>query len=205
MNQRLKRVKTLLKRAEQKGLNIDKITEGKSLETLARNSKSLSNFEKRYERQRQLPKLKQEVKKINEKIEERSRLREIERVRSINRNRLSKETKNELKWNRGIKPEDIKKNILKEKTQNVVEGFLNTFFMEIKLEADAQKKMKKLVKRFGIRLDLAYEFMNYISDMSFKYEVPKEVMKADMEEDYAKMMRDRLDEFERILGREFNI
>ena len=65
MNQRLKRVKTLLKRAEQKGLNIDKITEGKSLETLSRNAKSLANFEKRYERQKQLPKLKEEVKQID--------------------------------------------------------------------------------------------------------------------------------------------
>lgn len=205
MNQRLKRVKTLLKRAEQKGLNIDKITEGKSLETLSRNAKSLENFEKRYERQKQLPKLKEEVKQIDKKIEDRKRLREIEKIREINRNRITKETKNELKWNQGLDPNTIRRKKLKDKTTEYINDFFETYFKQISLEADAQKKIKKLSKRFGVRLDLAYQFIDYISDMSFKYELPREVMKTETPSDFAEMLRERLDEFERILGREFNI
>lgn len=205
MNQRLKRVKTLLKRAEQKGLNIDKITEGRSLETLSRNAKSLANFEKRYERQKQLPKLKEEVKQIDKKIEDRKRLREIEKIREINRNRITKETKNELKWNQGLDPNTIRRKKLKDKTTEYINDFFETYFKQISLEADAQKKIKKLSKRFGVRLDLAYQFIDYISDMSFKYELPREVMKTETPSDFAEMLRERLDEFERILGREFNI
>ena len=205
MNQRLKRVKTLLKRAEQKGLNIDKITEGRSLETLSRNAKSLANFEKRYERQKQLPKLKEEVKQIDKKIEDRKRLREIEKIREINRNRITKETKNELKWNQGLDPNTIRRKKLKDKTSEYISDFFETYFKQISLESDAQKKIRKLSKRFGVRLDLAYQFIDYISDMSFKYELPREVMKTETPSDFAEMLRDRLDEFERILGREFNI
>lgn len=205
MNQRLKRVKTLLKRAEQKGLNIDKITEGKSLETLSRNAKSLANFEKRYERQKQLPKLKEEVKQIDKKIEDRRRLREIEKIREINRNRITKETKNELKWNQGLDPNTIRRKKLKDKTTEYINDFFETYFKQISLEYDAQKKIKKLSKRFGVRLDLAYQFIDYISDMSFKYELPREVMKTETPSDFAEMLRERLDEFERIIGREFNI
>ncbi|MPN40584.1 hypothetical protein SDC9_188122 [bioreactor metagenome] len=73
------------------------------------------------------------------------------------------------------------------------------------MESDAQKKIRKLSKRFGVRLDLAYQFIDYISDMSFKYELPREVMKTETPSDFAEMLRERLDEFERILGREFNI
>lgn len=205
MNQRLKRVKTLLKRAEQKGLNIDKITEGKSLETLSRNSRSLANFEKRYERQKQLPKIIEQNKKLDKKIEERKRLREIEKIREINRNRITKETKNELKWNQGLDPNTIRRKKLKDKTTEYINDFFETYFKQISLESDAQKKIKKLSKRFGVRLDLAYQFIDYISDMSFKYELPREVMKTETPSDFAEMLRERLDEFERILGREFNI
>ena len=205
MNQRKKIVNKILDQAKKLGLNMDKVTEGKSLDTLSRNSKTIENLKKRFARQKEQPKLKEQVRKIDKRLERKKQDIEIEKRRKIKRGIITDEIKAELKWNHGIDPKDIKTNILKHKTENALDDFFNRYFKEIKHEKEFQKSLKNIKKRFGIRLDLANEYMNYLGDLSFKYEIPKELMKTDTLGDFLTMMRDRLDNFENIIGREFDL
>lgn len=205
MNERKKLVKKILDKAKKLGLNMDKVTEGKSIDTLSRNSKTIDNLQKRFKRQKEQPKLKKEVEKIDKKIAQRAEQRRIEKMRDIRRNLLTDEAKADLKWNHDMDVRNITKKTLKNKTEETVDKFLNTYFKEIKHQYDAQKLMNKIKKRFGVRLDLAYEFIKYATDQAFKYEIPKEIMKSDTPLEYSKMLNERLEYFERIIGKEFDI
>lgn len=205
MNERRKKVQKILKKAEELGLNMDKVTEGKSLDTLARNSTTINNLEKRFKRQKEQPKLKKEVAKIDKKIEQRAEQRRIQKMRDIRRNLLTDEAKADLKWNHDMDVKSITKKTLKNKTEETVDKFLNTYFKEIKHQYDAQKLMNKIKKRFGVRLDIAYDFIKYATDQAFKYEIPKEIMKTDTPLEYSKMLNERLEYFERIIEREYDL
>lgn len=205
MNQRKKIVNKILDQAKKLGLNMDKITEGKSLDTLSHSSKTIENLKKRFARQKERPKIIEQNKKITERLERKKQEIEIEKRRKIKRGIITDEIKAELKWNHGIDPKDIKTSILKDKTEKALDDFFNRYFKEIKHEKEFQKSLKKIKKRFGIRLDLANEYMNYLGDLSFKYEIPRELMKTDTLSDFLTMMRDRLDNFENIIGREFDL
>lgn len=205
MNQRKKIVNKILDQAKKLGLNMDKITEGKTVDTLSRSVKTIENLKKRFKRQKEQPKLKEQVKKIDKRLERKKQDLEIEKRRKIKRGILTDEIKAELKWNHGIEPKDITNNILKEKTEKALDDFFNRYFKQIKHENEFKKKLKDIKKRFGIRLDLAYEYMNYLGDLAFKYEIPAELMKSDTPQDFVSMMRDRLDNFENIIGREYDL
>lgn len=205
MNQRKKIVNKILDQAKKLGLNMDKVTEGKSIDTLSRSVKTIENLKKRFKRQKEQPKLKEQVKKIDKRLERKKQEIEIEKRRKIKRGMLTDEIKAELKWNHGIEPKDIKTSILKEKTEKALDDFFNRYFKQIKHENEFQKKLKSIKKRFGIRLDLAHDYMNYLGDLAFKYEIPAELMKSDTPQDFVSMMRDRLDNFENIIGREYDL
>lgn len=205
MIQRKKIVNKILDQAKKLGLNMDKITEGKTVDTLSRSVKTIENLKKRFKRQKEQPKLKEQVKKIDKRLERKKQDLEIEKRRKIKRGILTDEIKAELKWNHGIEPKDITNNILKEKTEKALDDFFNRYFKQIKHENEFKKKLKDIKKRFGIRLDLAYEYMNYLGDLAFKYEIPLELMKSDTPQDFVSMMRDRLDNFENIIGREYDL
>lgn len=205
MNERKKVVKKILDRAKKLGLNMDKVTEGKSIDTLARNSKTIDNLQKRFNRQKQQPKLKKEVEQIDRKIAERAEQRRIEKMRNIRRNLLTDEAKADLKWNHDMDVKNITKKTLKNKTEETVDKFLNTYFKEIKHQYEAQKMMNKIKKRFGVRLDIAYDFIKYATDQAFKYEIPKEIMKTDTPLEYSKMLNERLEYFERVISKEFDL
>lgn len=205
MNQRKKIVNKILDQAKKLGLNMDKVTEGKSLDTLSRSMKTIENLKKRFARQKEQPKLKEQVKKIDKRLERKKQEIEIEKRRKIRRGIITDETKAELKWNHGIEPKDIKTNILKNKTEKALDDFFNRYFKQIKHEKEFQNKLKNIKKRFGVRLDLANEYMNYLGDLAFKYEIPAELMKTDTPQDFVSMMRDRIDNFENIIGREFDL
>lgn len=205
MNERRKKVQKILKKAEELGLNMDKVTEGKSIDTLARNSTTINNLEKRFKRQKEQPKLKKEVAEIDKKIEKRAEQRRIQKMRDIRRNLLTDEAKADLKWNHDMDVKSITKKTLKNKTEETVDKFLNTYFKEIKHQYDAQKLMNKIKKRFGVRLDIAYDFIKYATDQAFKYEIPKEIMKSDTPLEYSKMLNERLEYFERIIEREYDL
>lgn len=205
MNERKKIVNRILDRAKKLGLNMDKVTEGKSLDTLARSSKTIENLKKRFARQKERPKIIEQNKKITERLKRKKQEMEIEKRRKIKRGLITDEIKAELKWNHGIDPKDIKTNILKDKTEKALDDFFNRYFKQIKHEKEFQNKLKTIKKRFGIRLDLANEYMNYLGDLAFKYEIPAELMKSDTPQDFVSMMRDRLDNFENIIGREYDL
>lgn len=211
MKDRIKKVKNLLNRAKKLGLDIDKITEGKSLETLARSNKTLENLNKRFKRQKERPKIIEEVKRIDIRIKQRKQERVKKKpigkpdVREFNRNRITTETTNELFFNYEIPLEEITKDKVRDITRQEAEKFLDRYFKSIKLHAEYQKMRDKLVKRFGTRLDLLYDFQDYIGEQSFKYPIEREFMREEMPEEFGKMMYKRLDEFERILNRKFKI
>lgn len=209
MNQRQKTVKKILDSAKKLGLDIKKITEGKTLETLGRSSKTVENLKKRFNRQKERPKILEEVKKIDEKIfknrEQREKKKVEEKLKDFRRNMITNEIKSELKWNHNVNVEDITKNSLKVKTNDALDSFFNRYFKEIKNNHKSKQLINKMKKRFGVRLDLAYQFMEYVSDMEFKYEIPKEIMKSDTPLEYNKMLHERLEYFERVIGREFKL
>lgn len=209
MNKRQQEVKKILSNAKKLGLDLKKITEGKTIETLARSIKTIENLKKRFARQKERPKILQEVKKIDEKIRqnrvEREKKKAEEKLKDFRRNMITDEIKSELKWNHNVKVEDINKKTLKTKTNNALDDFFNRYFKEIKNNNESKKLINKMKKRFGVRLDLAYQFMEYVSEMEFKYEIPKEIMKTDTPKAYNKMLHERLEYFERVIGREFNI
>lgn len=205
MNQRKKTVNKILDQAKKLGLNMDKVTEGKSIDTLSHSVKTIENLKKRFKRQKEQPKIQEEVRKINKRLERKKQDIEIEKRRKIKRGIISDDTKAELKWNHGISPDQINKKILKDKTDKALDDFFNRYFKEIKFEKEFKNRLKNIKKRFGVRLDLAYEYMNYLGDLSFKYEIPRELMKTDTLSDFLTMMRDRLDNFENIIGREYDL
>lgn len=205
MNQRQKIVNKLLNQAKKLGLNMDKITEGKSLATLSHSMKTIENLKKRFARQKEQPKLKAKVKKIDKRLERKKQEIEIEKRRQLKRGLITDETKAELKWNHGIQPDEIKTDVLKEKTEKALDDFFNRYFKQIKHEKEYQDKLKEIKKRFGLRIDLANDYMDYLGDLAFKYENPRELMKSDMPQDFVSMMRDRLDNFESIIGREYDL
>lgn len=205
MNQRQKIVNKLLNQAKKLGLNMDKITEGKSISTLAHSMKTIENLKKRFARQKEQPKLKAKVKKIDKRLERQRQEIETEKRRQLKRGLITDETKAELKWNHGIQPDEIKTDVLKEKTEKALDDFFNRYFKQIKHEKEYQDKLKEIKKRFGLRIDLANDYMDYLGDLAFKYENPRELMKSDMPQDFVSMMRDRLDNFESIIGREYDL
>lgn len=205
MNIREKRVKTLLKRAEKMGLDIDKITEGKAFKTLAHNSKTVANMEKRYNRQKERKRIKKQNAKIDRQLGMSSEEKKIDNRRDYKRRVITTETKSELLWNHNIDEKDINIKTLENKTEKALDKFFNTYFKEIKNNYESQKLMDKMKSRFGVRLDLAYKFMEYVGNLSFKYPIPKEIMKTDTPLEYSKLMHERLEKFERIIGKEFDI
>lgn len=211
MKERIKKVKNLLNRAKKLGLNLDKITEGKSIETLARSNKTLENLNKRFKRQKERPKIVEEVKQIDIRIKQRKEQRAKKKpvgkpdVREFNRNRITTETTNELFFNYEIPLEEITKDKVREITKMEAEKFLNQYFKKLRPHAEFQKMRDELVKRFGTRLDILYDFQDHIHEQSFKYPIEREFMREEMPTEFNKVLYKRLDEFDRILKRKFKL
>ena len=207
MNQRKKIVNKILDQAKKLGINMDKITEGKSIDTLSRSVKTIENLKKRFKRQKEQPKIQAEVRKIDRRLTNKKYQMEQDRIieerRKIKRGIITDKSKAYVKWK--DEPKEINTNILEKKTSDAIDDFFNRYFKQIKHEKEYQNKLKSIKKRFGVRLDLANEYMNYLGDLAFKYEIPAELMKSDTPQDFVSMMRDRLDNFENIIGREFDL
>ena len=199
---RIKLIEKNIKELIRNGLDVDKATEGKDINKLAHSTKTFENFLKRVARVKERPKILQESRAIDEKIKERVKNNKKQKNMSAKRNYISKETKNIVKYNENFKP--TKRNI-KLKTQMVANEFLLTYFKEIKLDNLGRKKINKLTNRFGNRLDLIYDFMDKVYELSFKYPMEKEIFKSEHKDDYHQMMYDRLDYFERILESDYGI
>ena len=194
-NQRIKKITKYIEDLVKKGLNINKVTEGKTVEQLAHSKVTYNNFMKRRKRQLERPKIVEESKKITEKLRTQKRL-------SYNRNIVTKKSKNIVKYNMDFEPTN--KN-LKLKTKLVAHDFFYRYFKELSLNNEDQKRINKIVNRFGRRLDLIYEFMDDTESLQFKYPYEKELLKQGTDDEYEGHMRERLDAFEKILEVKYGI
>lgn len=194
-NQRIKKITKYIEDLIEKGLEVLKVTEGKTVEQLAHSKVTYNNFMKRRKRQLERPKIIEESKQISENFKLKKRL-------SFNRNKITKKTKNIVKYNMDFEP--TKQNI-KLKTKLVAHDFFYRYFKELSLNDHDQKRIDKLVNRFGSRLDLIYEFMEDSESLQFKYPYEKELLKQGIDDDYEKHMRERLKDFEKLLEIKYGI
>ena len=194
-NQRIKNISKYIKDLAEKGLDILKVTEGKTVEQLAHSKVTYNNFMKRRKRQLERPKIIEESKKISEKIKKQKRL-------SNNRNKVTDKSHNIVRDNMDFEP--TKKNI-ELKTKLIAHDFFYRYFKELSLNAHDQKRINKLVNRFGCRLDLIYKFMDDSESLQFKYPYEKELMKQGYADEYEEHMRERLESFEKLLEIKYGI
>lgn len=193
--QRKKNIEKYIKEMESKGLEVEKATEGKSIDTLAHSQRTYDNFMKRRKRVLERPKIVEEVKAIDKKLKKSF-------MKMHNRNRITDETKAIVKFNEGF---ELNKKNLRNKTKLVATDFFYTYFQELSLNKSDQKEINKLIKRFGTRLDLLYDFMDNKELLSFKYPFPKELIKQGYEDEYREHMRDRLETFKDELDKQYGL
>lgn len=193
--QRKKNIEKYIKEMESKGLEVEKATEGKSIDTLAHSQRTYDNFMKRRKRVLERPKIVEEVKAIDKKLKKSF-------MKMHNRNRITDETKAIVKFNEGF---ELNKKNLRNKTKLVATDFFYTYFQELSLNQSDQKEINKLIKRFGTRLDLLYDFMDNKELLSFKYPFPKELIKQGYEDEYREHMRDRLETFKDELDKQYGL
>lgn len=194
-NQRKKNIEKYIKEMESKGLEVEKATEGKSIDTLAYSQRTYDNFMKRRKRVLERPKIVAEVKEIDNRLKKSYK-------KMINRNIITPVTESIVKFNENFKP--TKKNI-KNKTKLVATDFFYTYFQELSLNKSDQKEINKLIKRFGTRLDLLYDFMDNKELLTFKYPFPKELIKQGYEDEYREHMRERLETFKDELEKQYGL
>lgn len=198
MNERTKKVLNIIKKANKLGIDINKITEGKSIETLSRSKVTVGNLEKRFKRQKERPKILELVRKIDEK-----RFRkQIEKNLEGRKGYISKGVKNYAK---NFLKNKVDNELLVNATSDELDKFFNRYFKQISYDADAIELFNNIKKRFGLRIDLAFEFMDKVYKMNFKYEIEREKLRTESPEDFNQMLKDRLEEFERILITEFDL
>lgn len=193
--QRIKNVEKYIAELIEKGLDVEKVTEGKTVEQLAYSSVTYKNFMKRRKRQIDRPKIVAESQKITEEIRKRVRI-------AYNRNKITKKSSNIIKHNENFK---LNKKNLRLKTELVAHNFFYKYFKELSLNDNDQKRIDKLVKRFGVRLDLIYEFMDDSESLQFKYPYEKELLKQGYADEYEEHMRERLESFEKLLEIKYGI
>lgn len=173
-----KRINDLTK----KGLDIDFLMKGKTANQYAYSSKSLEQFKKQVKRTIERPKIVQEVNELN-----------VQRMKYRYANLLSPKTKAIAKFNLGIKK--LTKKSMRIQTKKELMFLKDTYFKELR-GTPQEKRLNKLIKRFGARLDLAHEFMDYIAEQEFVYPFEKDVYQKQMPDEYHQHMVERLDNFE---------
>ncbi|MGL5749004.1 MAG: hypothetical protein ACRCXT_00640 [Paraclostridium sp.] len=195
-------VKKTLKQVEKLGLNIDKITQGKSIEQLAWSNKSYEQFKKQVIRQKQQTKLKEEVKKIDIKIKQRAEQIRIKNQKRQKRNYISKKTQSIMKFNYDeVKP--TKTNIKKIVTLKS-DDFFKRYFKSTSSNVELSKRVEEISRRFGNRLDLLNDFIDEVTQIDFEYEIDgmvfdKEDFISEQAEDWDDMMESRLNKMFSLL------
>lgn len=209
-----------LKKADKIGLDISKITEGKSIDKLSHNSTTLNNFKKRMKRQKERPKLiaenietdkrlatkrkERENKKFNREYERAIKKGNIsnelkekrekmlkENAKDFKRNFISDPTKAIVKFNLNIEP--TKHNIAKV-TKLEADKFFDKYFKSVRGDVALEKKIDNLKNRFGNRLDLLHEFINKVTAIDFHYEIDGMVFdRGQFESDFAENWNDMME------------
>lgn len=183
-----KKISKYISELEILGLNVNKVTHGKTVKQLAHSSVTYNNFMKRRNREIERPKIIAESKAYDEK-------RQAKKLAEYNRNRITKETLNIAKFNENIGTNEKQIYL---KTQTVAKEFFYRYFKELTLNEKDRKEINKLVKRFGNRLDLIYDLMDNNALLEFKYPFMKELLKKGLDDElvivYHEHMRERLQE-----------
>lgn len=183
-----KKITKYISELETLGLNVNKVTQGKTVKQLAHSSVTYNNFMKRRNREIERPKIVAESKAYDEK-------RQAKKLAEFNRNRITKETLNIAKFNENIGTNEKQIYL---KTQTVAKEFFYRYFKELTLNEKDIKEINKLIKRFGNRLDLIYDLMDNNALLEFKYPFMKELLKKGLDDElvlvYHEHMRERLHE-----------
>lgn len=187
----LKYVNKKVNDLSKKGLDIDFLMKGKSPQQYAYSSKSLEQFKKQVKRTIERPKIIEEVQQLNQK-------RQQFRYAQL----LTPKTKSIAKFNLGMK-NLFKKKIAKQ-TKLELMFLKDTYFKELK-GTEHEKRINKLIKRFGNRLDLAHEFIDYIAEQEFVYPFEKDVYQKQMASEYFQHMVERLDTFEDYVSKKLRL
>lgn len=197
-----KKVKKLLKSWEKEGLDIEKITEGKDIKKLAWSSKSFEQLKKRAKRVRQHPKVVEESKEIDKKLEKKRLEQKIQNQKRQKRKYITQKTQAIMKFNyEDVKPTKLN---IKKITLLKANDFLSKYFKSSSPNVALMERVNKLSKRFGNRLDLLNEFINDSTAIDFQYEIDGMVFTRDeFESDFADswddMMEKRLEKMEMLL------
>lgn len=183
-----KKISKYISELETLGLNVNKVTQGKTVKQLAHSNVTYNNFMKRRNREIERPKIIAESKAYDEK-------RQAKKLAEYNRNRITKETLNIAKFNENIGTNEKQIYL---KTQTVAKEFFYRYFKELTLNEKDRKEINKLIKRFGNRLDLIYDLMDNNALLEFKYPFMKELLKKGLDDElvmvYHEHMRERLQE-----------
>lgn len=205
-------VNKVIKEFTKKGLNVDFITQGKSIDKIAHNKKTFEIFKKLVKRGRELPKIIKENKQYDAKFEKKKQQKEAKkevekvvkkrRTRTLtpqeqNRGFISNETKNFLKYN--FKNTKATKLHAKLKVVDEANKFLNRYFKSVKDHDDVKKRIDKITNRLGSRLDKLYDMIDEFATYEYKYKQDKGFMKNNMTDEYEKGLKERLNDLEDIL------
>lgn len=197
MNANLKKVNKTIEKLKKQGYDTNFLLRDKTPEEFARNKTSMKQFDKRVKVTKERVQIAKTEEKRLEKIvkrkakelqKEKTKLKAFENSKAKNVDKkIAKATKkiDELtrEVNRGlIKPETlhhakfdmemtkITRKDLTETTANYINKFLNRYFKNAPYE-EIKRIKKDLTSRFGVRLDLAQDFIEQVTSMAFNYEV----------------------------------
>lgn len=204
--QMITKAKSIIKSLEKKGLDIGFALQGKTVDQVAHNKKTFTNFLKFVDRAKEKPKIEKEVKKYHDKLIVKQQKQATKKVKQqikieqtsqkpnqITNNRIG----NVLKFNFNKENNSIN---AKMKTLEESSKFLNTYFKGVKDHAKVQKRIEIIQKRLGTRLDLFYDMVDQFSNAEYKYKYKKEYMQNHMTDEYEKGIINRLDDIEDILN-----
>lgn len=205
------RIKTL----EKQGLNIGNILRDKGTEYFAYSQKRLKEFKHNVQFEKERPWRERTIKNYEERVAKRQAKKHKHEHTHKNKKEptippkpkrkdiITDSTKAIMIHN--YEDKEINRVSISEITKNKLEVYLKKrYFKSTSANYELNKRLDALIERFGARLDLANEFIEDTSKLSFKYEIEgivfdKDTYKTDYAESWDLMMENRLIEFENLL------
>ena len=212
----LKKVKHHIRDLKKRGLDVDNVTKGKSLEQLAWNKKTYENFlgnkkislsKERKEKKKKKKEITSEIKGQFEKIDQYTKniLQKNYKLPHFTQynNKNSKELKSFLNEIKNMETlEDI---AIKETQAKAKEFLINRYFKEFRLEEDIQERLTKIIKSFKGNLSDFDDFTQEIISRDFKqYTDGDEYLKYESVDDYRGYMEHTLDRVEQLVKSKYS-
>lgn len=184
----LKYVNKKITEISNKGLDVDFLLKGKTPEQYAYSAKSLGQFKKQVKRTIERPKVQAEVAEYD-----------VKRMKNRFVNAITPGIKSIIKFAppvKNISPEKMLRKVwLRKQTKKELFYLKEKYFMELR-GTEYEKRVNRLIKMFGTRLDLAHELIQYVADSEFTYPFEKDTFKTAFPTDYMQHMVERLLDFE---------